>query len=184
MQQRTKKVSKADCLRGRKTYYDCNIQNHIRDITRAPSPRGVNELSQSSTERVGQAHNSRSRNSSRVREPQIRVSSRCCEHKWLSQAGQDLSKHHSPKVPMATCLRGTVSDPVPKKDEHRGYHDRHFWAPMMQGVNNQWGNNDEGEQEGCAQPIYIRGCHIVVLCGSRRIGREGEPLCCALAIGS
>ena len=68
-----------------------------------------------------------------------------------------------------------ITDPVADEQERRGGHDGQFRA-QVQHIDDDGGDEDEGEQEGGAQPVDdgLGGVEVGGRVGGD--GREGEPL--------
>lgn len=66
-----------------KAHNDRNPEHHVRHIARLAHPKGIDQLSQGTAKRIRQRRQRRGTNSAPVREPQIRISRRRSEHKWL-----------------------------------------------------------------------------------------------------
>lgn len=83
---------------GEFTYNNGDVEHHLGDIAWLFSPQGVNQLAKSTTQGIRQTRQRSSSNSAAVGEPQIRVSSRRCQNKRLSEANEDFTSHNGAVV--------------------------------------------------------------------------------------
>lgn len=158
------------------THDNCNIEDHIGNIRGVIGPERVDKLCQRATKGVCQAHKCRRSYPPSIGEPQVRISRRRREHKWLSKAGQQLPKHHPAKASMGAGSRSTISNPVSQKDQDGGCDNGRPRPAPIQREDDNGRYEDEGEQEGGAEPVDGRFRDGIVLGDGRRVGREGEPL--------
>lgn len=95
------------CCGGAYNYRD--VKNHVGDVGSFSRPKRIDQLRQRAAERIRQASDSCRTHSSFLTEPDIRVSGRSAQNEWLSQSNEDLSKHHSSKIPTS---RTSISNPI------------------------------------------------------------------------
>lgn len=77
---------------------------------------------------------------------------------------------------MGSRPRCSISNPVSQEDEDRGCNDGRFGPSAIQREDDEGRYDDEGEEEGRAEPVDGRLGDPIVLRHRRRVGREGEPL--------
>lgn len=100
-----------------RTYDNGNIKNHIRYTPHTSRPEWINQLRQGASKRICQTHHRRRSHSPLICKPQIRIPRRRCQHKWLSDSRQDLSKHNSSKISMRARSCSPIAYPISQQQK-------------------------------------------------------------------
>ena len=77
---------------------------------------------------------------------------------------------------MGARPRRPIPDPVAEEYQHGSRYDGWLWAASIERKDDDGRYEDEGKEEGGAEPVDRRFGDRIVLRDRRRVGREGEPL--------
>lgn len=161
--------------KGGSTHDDGDIEYHIGDITSLRDPERVDQLAESSSEGVSQAHDSRSSDTPAVGKPHVRVSSGSGEDKGLGEADDDLAGHGVGNITPTAAGGSRVADPVADEDEGTSDDEGQSQTPM-QNEDGEGEDGDKGQEKCCADPVDGGLGDIVVFSRGAGNGSKGEPL--------
>lgn len=116
----------------------------------------VDELAESAAEGVGEGGNGGGGDTAAWGEPEGGVVGWGAEDEWLGEADEDLAEHDGGEGGRGGSSAG-VADPIAGQDKEGGGDECEAGAAGVEGIDGEWRSNDEGEEEGRAEPVYDGG---------------------------
>lgn len=156
-------------------YDDGDVEDHVGDVAELVDPKGDDELAEGGAEGIGEAGEGGGSHAAAVGEPEIGVAGRGGEHEGLGEAGEDLAEHDEAEHAAGAGVRAGEADPVADEEEGGGRHDGRLRAEV-QHIDDDGGDEGEGEEKGGAQPVDDGLGRVEVAGRMAGDGREGEPL--------